>query len=279
MKILVLGAQGQLGHALVEQSGGYGLGRAGCDVTHADAIETALETYAPSVVFNASAYNAVDRAETERDEAIALNAIAPGLIARACHARNIRFVHFSTDYVFGHGHTRPIDESHQPHPLSAYGRSKLFGEQLVFQAHPEAIVVRTTGLYSERKNNFVKTMLRLGRERGEVSVVADQFIAPTWVEPLATVALKLAEQRQFGTFHAVSQDGCSWFELARAAFENANLDVVLKPTTQAEWKAPAPRAEYSILDNSRLRILNLHDHLPNWRVMLDAFWDKHGADL
>lgn len=279
MNILVFGANGQLGHELVKQSGGRGLGRGACDITDAAAIQNALDLYQPDIVFNAAAYNAVDRAESELDDALAVNGVAPGKIAHACRQHGIRFVHFSTDYVFGNGHHSPIDETHAPQPLSVYGRTKHFGEKLVLQADPGALVIRTTGLYSVHGSNFLKTMIRLARERDELSVVADQVVAPTRADTLASAALELASAGEFGLFHAVSSSGCTWYEFACAIFENAGLSPKVSKTTQAAWKAAATRPDYSVLDNARLRIAGMDGFFGTWRAELDAFWEEHGVSL
>jgi len=279
VNVLVFGANGQLGFELVKQSGAKGLGREACDITEPASVLNALEKYEPDVVFNAAAYNAVDRAESEADLALALNGVAPGQIARACRARGIQFVHFSTDYVFGNGHRSPIDETHVPLPLSVYGRTKYFGEQMVLQADPNALVIRTTGLYSTRGSNFLKTMIRLGRERDELSVVADQVVAPTRADTLASAALELVSNREFGLFHAVSSTGCTWYDFACAIFENAGLTPEVSKTTQAQWKAAAVRPDYSVLDNARLRIAGMDGFFGTWRAELDAFWEENGVSL
>lgn len=269
-EILVFGAQGQLGFELCSQTGAAGVDRQTCDTTDFGAVRTILHARRPKLVFNCTAYNAVDKAEEERDQALAINGVAPGLMARYCREIGARFVHFSTDYVFGDGHHRPIDESHLPGPLSAYARSKWMGEQAVMHNNPDAVVIRTTGLYSDRRHNFVHTMLRLGRERGELTVVADQHIAPTWVRPLAAVAIKVARTDYAGVVHAVSHGGVTWHAFAQRIFELANLDVKLHATTQDEWGAAARRPSYSVLDNAVLRTLGIDEFEP-WDFMLERF--------
>ncbi len=268
--ILVFGSNGQLGFEICAQAAADGVDRLTCDTTDHDALRTILYARRPKIVFNCTAYNGVDKAEEEIDAAIRINGIAPGVMARYCREIGARFVHFSTDYVFGDGHKSPIDESYSPEPLSAYARSKRMGEEAVMHNHPDAVVVRTTGLYSDRRHNFVHTMLKYGRERGELTVVADQHISPTWVKPLAKTALKLARHDFGGIVHAVSHGGVTWHAFAQRIFELSNVEVKLHATTQAEWGAAARRPFYSVLDNAVLRGLGIDDFEP-WDFMLENF--------
>ncbi|MEZ4459359.1 MAG: dTDP-4-dehydrorhamnose reductase [bacterium] len=269
-EILVFGSNGQLGFEICAQSGAFGIDRATCDVLDHGSLRTILHARRPRVVFNCTAYNAVDKAEEEVDHAVALNGVLPGVMARYCKEVGARFVHFSTDYVFGDGHKRPIDESHQPEPLSAYARSKWMGEQAVMHNHPDSLIIRTTGLYSDRRHNFVHTMLKLGRERGELTVVADQHIAPTWVRPLARVSLKLIERDFGGVVHAVNHGGVTWHGFAQKIFDLSNMQVKVHATTQEEWGAAARRPYYSVLDNAVLRTLGIDEFEP-WDFALEQF--------
>jgi dTDP-4-dehydrorhamnose reductase len=282
-KILVLGANGQLGAALVKTYTArgqhvVGLPRELCDVADPTAVRAAIAEHDPQLIFNATAYNLVDQAEREPDAAHKLNALIPAQIARAAAQHGARFIHFSTDYVFGHGHTLPIDESHTPAPLSAYGRSKLLGEQLVHQNHPDAVVIRCCGLYGERRANFIRTMIRVALAGRPLKVVADQLVAPTWVAPLADVSASLAEVNLSGTFHAVAHGQTSWFEYAAAIFRILEIDADLTPVQQADWGAPAARPAYSVLDNMMLRQLGLDTFEP-WDVALARFLATHGAAM
>ena len=277
MKIAVIGANGQLGHEIVRIASERGyqvekLTRNELDVSNLDAIDEVVSTLDAQTLFNCSAYNLVDNAEEESDIANLVNGLAPARMANAARRAGIRIAHFSTDYVFGHGHIEPIDESHKAHPLSAYGRSKRMGELGVLHAHPDALVIRTTGLYSSRRKNFVTSMLNFARSGRELTVVDDQTISPTWVRPLAAAALDLANTRYAGIVHAVSHGGCSWFELAHKAFELGGVEAKLSPISQEEWGAAAPRPPYSVLDNSVLRALGLDHHFEPWDVALAEFF-------
>lgn len=280
---LIFGAQGQLGHALVTTLSAQGhevigLDRAACDVEDPEAVEAALATHQPARVFNATAYNAVDRAEDEPDIALRLNSLVPGQLAAACRRHDAALMHFSTDYVFGHGHVRPIDESQTPAPLSVYGRSKLLGEQLALANHRRVWVVRCCGLYGERRHNFVRTMIRLALAGRPLKVVSDQLVSPTWVAPLAQVSAALSETQVYGTFHAVAHGQASWHAYASLIFEALELEADLTPVHQEDWAAPAERPAYSVLDNALLRLLELDTFAP-WDEALRAFLAQHGPAI
>ncbi len=281
--IVVFGAEGQLGWQLAEQARAQGaavvaLGRAQADVTDPAQVRAALEEHQPDVVFNGAAYNAVDRAEEDADAAMRLNGLAPGHIAAACRQSGAAFMHFSTDYVFGHGHTSPIDESYEPAPLSVYGRSKRLGEVMALQNNPRTFVVRCCGLYSARRRNFVRTMIHHALKGTSLTVVSDQIVSPTWVEPLAGVALALSQTETFGVYHAVAHGQCSWYEYASRIFELLELDADLSPVAQADWGAPAPRPAYSSLQNRLLGSLEL-DAMEPWDVALERFLATHGEAI
>ncbi len=286
--ILILGARGQLGfelslqlRELLPDAAIHALGREQCDITSVEDLEAIFSAHSPSIVINGAAYNAVDQAEDDRDAALRLNALAPGHLARLCAMYSATFLHFSTDYVFGHGHDTPIDESFAPAPLSAYGRSKRLGEQLALQNNPNrTFVVRCCGLYGERRANFVRTMVRCALQGRSLKVVSDQFISPTWVRPLAkaSIALLKTDGAPHGIYHAVAQGQCSWFEYAGAIFEQLGLDADLSPVKQAEWGAKAPRPSYSVLDNTMLRLVGVED-LPEWRASLNAFLAEYGEQI
>ncbi len=281
--IIVTGGEGQLGFELVRQLEERGesveaLGRGECDITSLESVAEAFAQYSPKYVFNAAAYNAVDQAENETDAAFAVNAMGPANLAAACREAGAKLVHFSTDYVFGDGFAEPIDESQPAEPLSAYGRSKLFGEELVARNHRSSFVVRSTALYSHRRSNFVRTMLKYGLAGKPLTVVNDQYISPTWVRPLARAAIELSQTEVFGTYHAVTHGGCTWYEFARLIFDILDVDAELGHTTQEEWGAEARRPQYSMLDNRLLRLAGL-DEFADYRVTLESFLDEYGDQL
>jgi dTDP-4-dehydrorhamnose reductase len=282
-KVLIFGANGQLGGALWRTYIGRGaqvvaLARAQCDVSDLAAVTAAVADHSPDVVINATAYNLVDRAEDEPDEAMRLNALVPAQLASASAQQGARFVHYSTDYVFGAGHVTPIDESRSPAPLSVYGRSKWLGERLVAQNCPDHVIIRCCGLYSERRHNFIRSMIRAALANKPLKVVSDQLVAPTWVDPLADISADVIDQPLRGTFHAVAHGQTSWFEYAAAIFRILELHAELTPVEQASWGAPAPRPAYSVLDNMMLRLTKL-DRFEPWDVALARFLERHGAQI
>ncbi len=275
MSIVVFGRDGQLGWELcrvLEARGRQvvGLSRADCDVTEPGMVDAVLSGYSPRLVVNCTAYNAVDAAEEDVAGATALNVVAVGAMAAAAQDWGAKFVTVSTDYVFGEGYSEPIPETEPANPLSVYGESKLEGERLALRQCEQAYVVRTTGLYSHRRHNFVKTMLKHGRAGTALKVVDDQFVAPTWVAPLARVLERLPEMGPPGVYHAVSHGGTSWYEYAQKIFEVFGVDADVSGIDQESWGAAAKRPSYSVLDNAKLRALGL-DLFEPWDEALERF--------
>jgi len=275
MRILVFGAAGQVGEELVLQARArghdvLGLARADHDVTDAAATRGRIGEVAADVVFNASAYTAVDRAETEDALAHAVNATAPGVMARACAEAGSRFVHFSTDYVFSGTADAPIAEDCPTAPLGVYGLTKLQGEDAVRAVRGDALVVRTAWVYGLRGANFVRTVLRVTRERGEMRVVSDQWGCPTWARDLAVASLRLTEVGHPGTYHLTNSGACSWYELAAEVVRLGGVPAALTPITTAEYPTPAQRPAYSVLDNRAWRDLG-EPPLRAWADALSEF--------
>ncbi len=274
MRILVFGARGQLGRELTALPGAAhditGLTRAQCDIAQPGAAERALREHRPDAVINCAAWTKVDAAETQRDDAFRINAEGPRLLALACAAADVTLVHISTDYVFDGTATSPIPEDAPTHPLGVYGASKLAGEEAVRAAGARHAIVRTSWLYGQEGPNFVLTMLRLGAEREELKVVADQRGAPTWTGHLAPPLLRLLERGATGTFHLTNSGETTWCELAATIMAKASLRACVVPTTTAEYGAPAPRPAYSVLDNAAWRALG-EEPLPGWQQGLDGY--------
>lgn len=248
-RYLVAGAGGMLGTDLrvaLADRDVTALTRAELDVTDADAVRAAVVGH--DVVINASAYTAVDAAESDEEAAFAVNATGAANLADAAAAAGARLVHVSTDYVFDGTATAPYAEDTPRRPLGAYGRTKAAGEEHV-ERHPRHYLVRTAWLYGAHGPNFARTMLRLAGERDTVSVVTDQVGQPTWSRDLAGWIVALLDaDAPFGTYHGTNVGQASWFEFARAIFEGAGLDPErVLPTTSAEFTRPAPRPAYSVL--------------------------------
>jgi dTDP-4-dehydrorhamnose reductase len=278
MKILIFGRNGQVGSALMtllgQQHEVQGLDYEDLDLAETDTIETTIIAHAPDWVINASAYTAVDKAQSEEALADAINHLAPAAMARACASLGCGLLHYSTDYVFDGTAERPYLETHEPNPQSVYGSTKLAGEQAVMQACPRAIILRTAWVYAEQGANFVNTMLRLAGERDELGVVADQYGSPTLAFDLAQVSVTIIENTPTGTlsdvagiYHATGSGMTSWHGFAREIFSLAGKQIKLKAITSEEYPTPAPRPHYSVLSNEKLqRVFGVA--LPAWQESL-----------
>ncbi|WP_372790568.1 dTDP-4-dehydrorhamnose reductase [Paraconexibacter sp.] len=279
MKLLVTGAAGMLGRTTVQAARDLGhdvvgLDRAALDITDAVAIENALRTHHPDAVVNCAAWTDVDGAEEHEDRARLVNGVGPRLLARAAAAADARVVHVSTDYVFDGAPHDPWVESDPVAPLNAYGRTKLEGETGVLGAGGEHAIVRAAWLYGAGGPNFVDTMLRLGAERDEVSVVTDQVGRPTWTGHLAGALVELAERRaDTGLFHAAGSGSCSWYEFAVEIFDRAGVACRVLPTTSEEFVRPALRPAYSVLGTER----DPGIVLPSWQDGLDSYLREREA--
>jgi dTDP-4-dehydrorhamnose reductase len=271
MRLLVTGAAGMLGRdvAAAAEAAGHdltALSRGELDVTDADAVHAAIRDARPAAVINCAAWTDVDGAEASEDEAAAVNGAGAGIVAAAAAAAGALTVHVSSDYVFDGRASSPYPEDAPTVPLSAYGRSKLAGEHAVAKAERHAIV-RSSWLFGVHGGNFVATMLRLGAERDEVTVVDDQVGCPTFTGHLGRALVEVAERDLRGTLHVAGGGFCSWWELARATFEEAGIDCRVLPGSTADLRRPAPRPAYSVLGSTR----GDAPALPPWREGLRAF--------
>lgn len=275
-RILITGGQGQLGQALAYYDSTARLvlqSHHELDITQAESIVYALETYRPDVLINTAAYTAVDKAESEPERAHLINGIAPGLLATACAKRGIAMVHVSTDYVFDGLAEQLYAEDATTSPISIYGQSKLEGENAVLAALPSAIILRASWVFSQFGNNFLKTMLRLGREHAELSVVDDQIGGPSYAPHIARVLLQLAEklheskqnnsqpQSLSGVYHFAGQPTISWYGFAQEIFAQAfRLGLLpnaptLNPIPTKLYPTPAKRPAQSGLQQNKLDML------------------------
>jgi dTDP-4-dehydrorhamnose reductase len=268
MKLLLVGSRGQLGWELLNATKECGLDCEGLDtpqvdITDREAVESTLGREEFSLIINAAAYTAVDKAESERDEAFAVNAEGPRYLALACEKRNIPLIHISTDYVFDGTKTTPYIESDVLCPVGVYGESKAAGEESVREALETHIILRTSWLYSSHGNNFVKTILRLAGEREELKVVADQYGCPTYAADLAAAVLEIAKQInsgrsvQWGVYHYCGHGVTTWHEFARKICElgkkHASIRVKeIKAISTSEYPTPAKRPPYSALDCAKI---------------------------
>lgn len=281
---LVTGAGGQLGSDLVAvlSSAGdevVGLSRSELDIADERAVRRAIDEVWPDVVVNAAAYTAVDAAETDEEAAARVNAVGPGVLAAATSGR-ARLLHVSTDYVFDGQATTPYAENAEPAPRSAYGRTKLAGERGALSVHPDAYVVRTAWVYGAGGSNFVKTMAALESQRETVSVVDDQRGSPTWSRDLAYGLVSLGRSAATpGIYHCTNAGEATWYDLARAVFEELGADPDrVQPTTSDAFVRPAPRPAYSVLGTGRWRAAGL-PLLRDWRLALKAAFAEIGPAL
>ena len=273
MRLLVVGAAGMLGHALVPTARAAGhevIERDidSIDITDAPGTAAIVAADAPEAVINCAAWTDVDGAEEHEDLALRVNGEGAGNLAAAARAAGARIVQISTDYVFPGDAREPYVESDPTGPRSAYGRTKLAGEQAVAAAAPDHVIARTAWLYGAGGRNFVDTMLALGAEREAVRVVDDQVGCPTWAGHLAPALVEIAAGTATGVFHAAGGGHCSWFDLAREALAATGSACRVEPTTTAEFPRPAPRPAFSVLQTERGEDAV---HLPHWREGLAGF--------
>ncbi len=251
--ILVVGANGMLGRDLIALLGdrGHGIDIAEIDITSPDSVFNVIGDLRPEVVINCAAYTDVDGCESNIETAMAVNGEGVAYLAMACRDLGALLVQVSTDYVFDGGKGTPYLEDDAPCPLSVYGESKLAGEMNAAFS-PDHVIVRTQWLYGLHGKNFVETMLRLGAEKDELTVVDDQIGSPTWTVDLAQAIIGLVDSGCRGIYHVANSEYCSWNEFAKAIFEEAALTVLVKPMTTTELNRPAQRPLYSTLECSKL---------------------------
>lgn len=263
MKILVTGANGQLGSEIKQLStkNDYNfefIDREELDLNNLGSIGQFLNISNPNFIINCAAYTAVDKAEDEPELARIINADAPNEIAKFCKANCSRLIHISTDYVFDGDFDRPIKESDRPNPKSVYGKTKLEGEKAVNEILDSAYIIRTAWVYSAFGSNFVKTMLRLGKEREELNVVDDQIGSPTYARDLAAAILHIIQEiekgnDQPGLYHFSNEGVCSWYDFACEIMEIAELDCKVNAIPTSEFPTKAKRPAYSVLDKTKLK--------------------------
>lgn len=272
MRILVTGAGGMLGRDVALAAGNAGhdvvaLTRLDLDITDRDAVFERLQLVQPAVVFNCAAWTDVDGAEGNEEAVTAVNAEGAGIVAAAAADVGAEIVQISTDYVFDGSKRTPYVEDDPPAPLSAYGRSKLAGEQAVAAANKRHFIVRTSWLFGVGGGNFVETMLRLAEDHDEVLVVHDQVGSPTYTWHLAYGLLRLIEKAAYGIHHMTAAGSCSWFDFAREIFDQAGMECRVLASTTEMLGRPAPRPAYSVLGSAR----NKEIELPTWRDGLAGY--------
>jgi dTDP-4-dehydrorhamnose reductase len=283
VRILLTGKDGQLGWELSRALAPLGeivaFGRPDLDLAVPDRIVSAVGAARPDVIVNAAAYTAVDRAETEPDAALAINAVAPGILAREAGRAGALLVHYSTDYVFDGTKSVPYSEDDPPNPLNVYGRSKLAGEEAIGALGVPHLILRTSWIYAARGKNFLLTMRRLLREKGTVRVVSDQIGAPTSAAALAEATAELLRRhdrsalgRASGIYHATAGGSTSWYgfakEIARREQPDTPRRLSVVPISSNEYSTPAARPKNSRLSNEKL-LRSLGVKLPTWEACLE----------
>ncbi|MEE4208113.1 MAG: dTDP-4-dehydrorhamnose reductase [Parvularcula sp.] len=279
--ILVAGRSGQVAQSLIEAGKGrsglkiVALGRPDLDITDADGIAHVMDAVKPDLVVNAAAYTAVDQAETDRDAAYAGNEVGPRRLGEASAARSLPVIHLSTDYVFGGDGDRPYQPEDETSPLGVYGASKLAGEKALAEVNPRHVILRTAWVYGAHGKNFLKTMLRVGTDRDQLSVVADQKGAPTSSHDIAEGILDVAEailaapsDAAYGTYHMTAGGEAVWADFAEAIFaasrEAGGPHAAVKRIGTEDYPTPAKRPAYSVLDSSALAEA-FGVRLPHWQ--------------
>jgi len=282
MKVLVTGANGQLGKSLRDMVSKHQTSdvfifadRAQLDLSQTQHIKSYLDHHPVDVIVNCAAYTLVDQAESEIEIANQINHLSVKKLAEFAQHRQIKLMHISTDYVFDGLSSKPYTEDEATHPLSVYGTTKLQGEQAV-QATMDrnAFIIRTSWMYSEYGKNFVKTMLKLGLEKDQISVINDQIGSPTYALDLADVIMTILQSQHFRQanfktqlYHYNNQGNCSWYDFAQTIFQMANIDCKVKPITTTQYPLPAVRPAYSVLNINKIE-QDFDLNIPKWKISL-----------
>lgn len=283
--ILVTGGNGQLGNELRELSVLYSnctftfIGRSELDFSNSEAIQAWFVDKTFDVIINCAAYTAVDKAESEQALAREINATAIATLAHIAKEKNNSLIHISTDYVFNGHNFKPYSETDPTNPQGVYGQTKLDGEQAMLAINPaNSIIIRTSWVYSSFGNNFVKTMLRLGKEREELGVIYDQVGTPTFARDLAQAIMSIIQHpalnAQKGTeiYHFSNEGVCSWYDFAKAIFEYSEIACIVKPIETKDYPTPAKRPHYSLLNKAKIKN-TFGITIPYWKDSLQECLD------
>ena len=279
-KILVTGANGQLGWELGQLAASYPafefifFDRTQLDLSHPDTFEEIIKRISPDCIINTAAYTAVDKSETEKELAYTVNATAVQTLASISKNLSIPFITYSTDYVFDGEAISPYLPTTKVDPVNYYGSTKAAGEALAIEANEQTIVIRTSWVFSAHGNNFVKTMLRLMKEKESLNIVADQKGRPTYARDLAKATMQMVQlldagQSINGIFHFANQGETTWFDFAAKIKAIAGLSCTLNPIDSAAFPTPAKRPKYSVLSTQKIEAL-LTSPIPNWEEALHA---------
>ncbi len=264
-KVIVSGANGQIGKSFQknvfdwQEFEFHFYDKESLDITSKKSLDDVFAIHKPDVFINCAAYTAVDKAESERERAYAINAEALDFITAACISNNTLLVHFSSDYVYDNGMNVPMSEKASTSPKSIYAQSKKMGEEVIEQSPVNAVVIRTSWVYSEFGHNFLKTMLKIGKEKSTLNIVNDQIGAPTYAGDIATAIMKILKHSESEPIHGCqilnfSGEGkISWFDFASFIFETANIDIEIHPIPSSDYPTPAVRPKWSVLDLTEIK--------------------------
>ena len=275
MKVLVTGARGQLGYDLCKELSYRGIQHMGidlaeCDLTDSVQVGRIFSDYSPDKVIHCAAYTAVDKAESEPDLCSRVNVDATRNVAEVCKALNANLMYISTDYVFN-GEGNDAFETDEPYaPQNVYGQTKAEGEHVVRHLLQEFFIVRISWVFGINGNNFVKTMLRMGREKSSLNVVSDQIGSPTYTDDLSKLLIDMIQTDRYGIYHATNEGYCSWAEFAQAIMEMAGLDCSINPIPTSEYPTPAKRPMNSRLSKKSIDSAGF-ERLPAWQDALARY--------
>lgn len=275
MKILVTGVKGQLGYDVVQEGEKRGLEMFGTDVdnmdiTDAGQVKQVIEEYKPDTVIHCAAYTAVDAAEDNQELCRKINVDGTRNIAEVCRSLDIPLMYFSTDYIFNGRGENFWNEDDEKQPLNVYGKTKYEGELAVQELVEKYFILRISWVFGKNGSNFIKTMLRLGKERGTVSVVSDQIGSPTYTYDLARLVVDMIQTDKYGVYHVTNDGICSWYEFACEIFKQAGMDVEVMPLTTAEYPAKAARPFNSRMSKEKLERAGF-EILPAWQDALKRY--------
>lgn len=274
--VLVTGAHGQLGmelnflSSLLETHSFTFVSHQDLDIADETAVRELFAKQKFEVLINTAAYTAVDKAESDRETAFKINAQAPGMLAKVCKENNCRFIHFSTDFVFDGTISRPLLETDTTNPLGVYGETKLEGEKLVLENNADALIIRTSWVYSSFGKNFVKTILRLCKEREQLNVIYDQVGTPTYARDLAAAVISIIRSDNWhsGIYNYSNEGVASWYDFAIAIRDMAGLHTNINPIETAQYPTPAQRPKYSVLNKASFKQV-FGQTIPYWRNSLE----------
>jgi dTDP-4-dehydrorhamnose reductase len=279
MKILITGANGQLGRELTKQYSNKSAELIltdvqDLDITKGEEVYNFVNKVKPDVIINCAAHTAVDKCESDKDNAYKINTIGPKNLAQAAYSIGAEIVQVSTDYVFNGIVNKELNEFDLPDPQTIYGQSKLQGENIVKELNPKHYIIRTAWLYGDG-NNFVKTMISLSKNNNELKVVNDQHGSPTSTVDLARVIIKLVEDKNYGVFHCTCNGECTWYDFAKEIFSLCKIDINVIPCSTEEFPRPAKRPQFSVLRNYMLE-LTTGDITRDWKEALREYIEELG---